>query len=254
MISRYEAYMDGVPLSSLSENLLILDISHSAANIENRTMQFANRHGLYVYDRYKESASVTISFELHIYDIAQRQAVCQEVARWALNGKELQTNDRPGQRLRVVCDEPPVIESALGWTAAISMTFSGYIVPFWEEIVPAVAYVSNGDGTLFVPGNGGKTVVECTVEPVATITSITLGCGNTSITLSGISVSSSQTLKISYDDNMNLQIKRGNVSYLNKRTAASSDDLLAVCGQNNALTVTADQSVLATFSARGLWI
>lgn len=254
MISRYEAIMDGVPLSSINENLLILDIAHSYSEFENQSIKFARRNGLYIVDRYRESVSVTITFELHIYNIAQRQAACQEVAKWAMAGSILQTNDRPGQRLRCICEMPPVIESALSWTDPITMTFTGYIVPYWEEIVPSEETVTGGSGALFVPGNGGKTVVECTVQPAATITSITLGCGDTSIALSGISVSSSQTLTISYDDNMNLQIKRGTTSYLNKRTAESSDDLLAVCGQNNAVSVTCSGSYSAKFTARGLWL
>lgn len=257
MISRYEAYMDGVALSSISEKLLILDIAHTPPQIENRSVQLAKRHGLYVYDRYKASASVTVTFELHIYDIAERQQVCQEVARWAM-GKVLQTNDRPSQRLRVVCDTPPVIESAKGWTQPINMVFSGYIVPFWEDAIPSSKLVTGDTGTLYVPGNVpssiARTVVEVSVVPDATITAITLGCGDTSISLSGISVSSAQTLTIDYDEQMNLRIRRGTTSYLNKRTAASSDDLLAVCGAVNALSVTAASSVNATFKARGLWL
>jgi len=257
MISRYEAYMDGVALSSISDKLLILDISHEAPRFENRSVQIAKRNGLYIADRYRESAQVTITFALRIYDIAERQHVCQEVVRWAM-GKILQTNDRPNQRLRVICETPPVIESALNWLDAISVVFNGYIVPFWEDAIQSTAVVTGATGTLYVPGNVpqniARTVVEVSVEPYATITGITLGCGETSITLSGIHVSSAETLVIDYDEQMNLRIRNGDTSYLNKRTAASSDDLLAVCGAANTLAVDCTSTVKATFKARGLWL
>lgn len=256
MISRYEAIMDGVPLSSVCENLLIRDIAHGSAGLGNQAISFAKRDGLYIADRTKQKATVTITFTLRLYDITERQRACQAVASWALNGKTLETNDRPGQRLRCVCDEPPVIQSALRWLDTISMTFSGYIVPYWEESAPSTLTLtgSSATGTLFVPGNADHTFAECTVTPAATITSFRIDVGDTFINLTGISVSTTQTLKISYDDDMNLMIKRGTTSYLNKRTSASSDDLVAKCGKNNTVTVTASASVTAVIKARGLWI
>ena len=181
MISRYEAYMDGVALSSISDKLLITNINHEAPKITNRSSQLANRHGLYIYGRYKESARVTITFALRIYDIAERQQACQEVVRWA-NGKILQTNDRPNQRLRVICETPPVIGSVLNWTNTLSVVFAAYTVPFWEDMIPSSKLVTGDTGTLYVPGNVpssiARTVVEVSVVPDATITSITLGCGD----------------------------------------------------------------------------
>lgn len=256
MISRYEAYLDGVALSSISDKLLILDIAHEAPMFENRSVQFAKRHGLYVYDRYKESATVTITFSLRIYDIAERQQMCQEVARWAMNGKILQTNDRPNQRLRVICETPPVIESALGWTDTLSIVFSGYIVPFWEEAVPVTLTLSgsSADGSLYVPGNVDMARVECTITPQETLSEIRIDCESSFITLKDMNVTNEQTVRIYYDDKMNLHIQRGLDSYYSKRSAYSSDDLLLECGKNNRVSFDADEIVSVVFSARGLWL
>lgn len=253
MISRYEAIIDGVALSSLDDRLLILDISH-ASGIENRSVTYAKRDGMFIYDRFVQSASVEIKFELHIYDIAERQLVCQEVARWAC-GNILQTNDRQNQRLRVICTKMPVIKSAKKWTEELTVAFNSYLIPFWEDELISSKATSDAS-SLYVSGNVPRSIARANVEvevvPSATITTITLTCGDTSITLNNISVSASQTLKIDYDENMNLRIKNGSVSYLSKRTG--SDDLLAECGASNAISVSADAIVTATFSARGLYL
>lgn len=253
MISRYEAYMDGVALSSIHPDLLITDIRHAVADYDRTTQATVNRDGSRILKNYRNTTGVSIFFRLRIYDISERQKALQKVQQWA-SGQVLETNDRVGQRLFVHCDKYPVISSALKWLETLSITFYSYEKPFWEEKTESVARLTGNDeeGSLFVPGNAGDAFVEVKVTPSATITSLTVMVGDTFITLSGISTNS--VITIGYDENGNQYIKAGTTSILNKRTASSSDDLLAKCGEYNTVSVIASASVTAEFKARGVWM
>lgn len=254
MISRYEVWLNNVPLSGIDDRLAILDISYDPVAIQNKTSIPAGRNGSMVTARRQEKTAVTVTFELHIYNTQERQQVCQQVAAWAMHGGMLKTSDRPGQRLRCVCDNPPVISSALKWTDALSVSFGGYVLPYWEQDVPS-RVTTNDETTLFVAGNALQDAfVEVTVTPTVAITRLTVTAGETEITLSGINIPAEQTVKFWYDDDMFLHIDSGATGLLSKRSAASDDDLLIPCNKRSTVAVSASGAVSATFSARGLWV
>ena len=253
MISRYEAYMDGVALSSINPNLIIHDIQHNAAKPTIDKAALAHRNGAIWLNKTFDGTSVTITFELHIYGISERQKACQEVVRWA-QGAILQTNDRIGQQLHVLCTEYPKIESAMDYTDEISMTFAAYNFPFWEEKTPAKLSLTgtSGEGTLFVPGNAGDALVEVTVKPNSTMANITLTVEDTSITITGAGATTSQPLVISYTDKGIQKIMRGTTSLLDKRTG--SDDLIATSGKINSFSYSSSANVTVEFSVKGVWM
>ena len=254
MISRYEAYLNGVALSSVSADILILDVEYPTPTIRTETFSVARRQGLRVHRQYIEKTSVTISFTIRNYDTRARQSICGAVAKWAKNGGILTINDRVGQRLRCVCDTPPMISSALRWGDTLRLVFVAYSLPFWEEVVPSVLQLSGTqeNGLLFVPGDVDGAMVEATITANAALTTVTLGVNNLEMVLSGLSISSGQSISITYDDNMIQSIKVGTTSLLNKRTGA--DDLLVNCGEVNSFSISADASVTVNFSVRWLWL
>lgn len=256
MISRYEVTLDGVELSSVHDDLMILDIQHTPAQRQATTARKAKGNGVYISNLYQAQTTVTILFELHIYDIKERQRICQQIARMAMNCKILETNDRPGQCLHVTCDQPPAINSALQWTAPIAMTFSGYAIPFWQEIEPVTLTLEgdNETGELDVPGNAGETFVDVYITSISGISEVTISAGETTITLTGLSVSQGGVISITHDDNGILSIKVGNMSLLWRRTAASSDDLLVISGEVNNVAISANNAVSCEFRARGIWL
>ena len=250
MVSRYSVTLNNVSMSSLNANLYISDISYAPAEEEISVARFAGRSGGLVTHRRKNQASVTISFELHIYGTAARQDACAAVIAWAKDGGVLKTGDRSGQYLQCVCTKLPSVESALRWTDALTVEFTAYAIPYWQNVTATAATIT-GTGTLNVPGNGGKAMVDAEITASASLTSLSISVGDTTIALSGISLSSGDKVKITHDENGILSIKKGTTSLLNKRTAASSDDLLAVCGAANTITVSANAS--AAVSVKGVW-
>lgn len=253
MRSRYEVILNGIALSSIDPKILILDVKPIQQDIQTSTFRVAHRDGARINRRYVESAGVTISFEIHEYSIRRRQEICSAIVRWAKNGGELETNDRYGQFLKCVCSKKPYIDSAMKWTTPLSMTFTAYEIPYWQEKIPATVQLTgtSATGSLYVPGNVDGALVEVNAKANASLSTVTFGVNGRTLTLSGLSVTANQVIKITYDDQAIQSIKVGSTSLLDKRTGV--DDLLANCGEGNVFTLSAGASVDATFSVRGLW-
>ena len=251
MLTRYEAYMDGVALSSIDPSIAVLDIVPVPGDINCAFATRANREGAVLTNKNKSSEGVQISFEIHEYSPMKRMDICQRVSKWA-NGEILQTSDRQGQRLRVMCSQYPVV-NAKDWTAPVTVVFTAYVLPYWEEDAPAVISLTgtSGNAQIYAPGNAGEVLVEATVKANAAVTTFTLTVGSTHITLSGLSLAANDVVTISYDKNLIQSIKKGNTSLLDKRTG--SDDLLTTSGEYVTVEISADASITATFSARGCW-
>ena len=254
MISRHEAVLNGIALSSVSPLIYITDISYPAPSIQTSVYTVAKRHGGRIRRRYIDKNSVVISMMIRAYDVRQRQEICNAVGKWAKAGGILETRDRVGQRLRCVCDSFPTVTSALRWTDPVTVTLSAYEQPFWEELYPSKLTLTgtSESGVLHVPGNADEALIEVKITAGASLSSITMTAGSKSMTLSGLSIASGGVITISYDDEMIQSIKTGSTSLLSKRTGA--DDLLAECGGNTNISISASASVTAEFSARGLWI
>lgn len=255
MISRYEVILNDIALSSINPNICVLDVNYTAPKKSISTYNVAKRNGSRIHSERTEPISVSVSFEIHSYNIAERQHICGLVSRWAKNGGILEINDRPGQRLRCICEVKPVIESAKKWTDPVTMTFVAYQLPYWEEKEYAVLSLTagtSGSGTLFVPGCEDGAMVEADITVNAsTLTSLMLTANGKTMTLSGLSVGSGNTIKVAYDDQLIQSIKVGSTSILDKRTGA--DDLIAKCGEVNSFSFTSNKSVTVKFKVRGLW-
>lgn len=254
MISRYDVILNGISLSSIHPNIYVLDVNYAAPEINVSTYNVAKRNGARIHRLSTNSISVSVSFEIHSYGIAERQNICGLVSRWAKNGGILEINDRPGQRLRCICEKKPVIESARNWTDPVTMTFTAYQLPYWEEKVYSILSLgagTSGSGTLYVPGSVDGAMIEAEILANASLSSVSLTANGKTMTLSGLSVGSGSTIVLAYDDQLIQSIKVGSTSILDKRTGA--DDLIANCGELNSLSYTSSASVTVIYKVRGLW-
>lgn len=254
MTSRYEAYMDSVSLSGLDDSIFILDISHPAAERSRSFVNIANRSGSFMSSDKRSPISVVITFEIHKYAIADRQAVCDKVVKWA-GGSILKTNDMTNKQLVCVCDEYPSVNSAKRWTDPVSMTFTAYEFPYWEDTTQTTITLTGtqADGTLAVPGVIDDAFVEATITANANVSEVSLTAENTNITLEGLELESGDVVTISYDSKKILSIMQGTVSLLGNRTGESSDDLVVKCGKTSGFSVEADASVTVVFKVRGCY-
>ena len=254
MRSRYLAALDGVELSAIAPEIIVTDITHNAPVREVRAYDIAGRNGKLYTRTVTSSAGVTVSFEIHTPDVRRRAAIMEDVQRWAMPGGVMTTSDRPDRVLRVVCESLPTIGSAQKWTGISSIGFVAYAVPFWEDETPRrVSITGNGRKSLFVPGFAAPASVEAMVKNTGSgaISSVTLTAGETSMTFNGISLEAGQTMTLAHDARGLLTAHIGEESVLNKRTAASSDELELEPGRNATLTAATDGTASTVFEVRG---
>ena len=251
----FDAAINGQSLSAISPELLLLDVIERPAKEEKQTEARALRPGLRLSHRTRQSLSVELVLMIRDWNVRRRAAVMRSVAEWACGGGWLTVNTRPGERLRVTADEPPSIGSAAAWTEKISVILTAYERPYWESDEATKTTVT-GSGTIRFPGGTGDSVVEANATNTSAnaLTTITFACGGTSITLNGLNVPAGGSVSIAYTDDDIMTITADGASALHCRTAESDDDLRAAPNEDISISDSADQTVSATFSARGRWL
>lgn len=257
MTSRYEVTLGGVKLSSIDKNLLILDVAYSGVQPSLKTYNVASLDGYDVSRTFYEKQTVTVTFELHIYDIAKRNEALQKVNAWIGTGrKNLYVNDRKNQYLPVRCTQYATIESVRNWTDPVTIVFETDYIPFWRSSSQKTLTLtgSKPSGTLKLDGNVGNSLVTIEATANVAITSFKATVGNTNVELKGISVPSGKTLVIDYLHERYLRVRANGSSVMSKLSTASTDNLLAPCGANTSVSIVASGKVTATIKARGLWL
>ena len=254
MISRYEAYLNDVALSSLDTSIYITDIAYSVVTPQINTVRLSGRNGAYSSGNYVQENRIAQSLMVRQYSTQNRQTVIGAIIAWASKPGWLKTSDRANQKIYVKCSKYPAVTSALRWTDVLSLEFVAYDYPFWVDEIPNKETITSGNECdVFVPG-AYPTDVEAVITPSATITSLHIECGDTFLELSGISVPANQTITISYtDDHHILSIESNEVSLLNKRTPESSDDLVLNPG-TNTVSFTANASATCTLIIKGVYL
>lgn len=253
MLSRFDVSLNGVSLLETVPEITILDVEHTPAQPQDETIGKGYMSGAILLNRKYSSSQVVVYYDLSVYSPALRHEITMAVQKWAFAGGTLQTTDRPGQHLKVRCAQFPSVGSALRWTEKLSIPFVAYETPFWLNDEEDTVSFATG-GTFAVGGCADYAQVSATIKASkgGTITYITVSCGDTTIKLNGISIPASSDVRIGYDGNGFLTIKTGGTSLMDKRTG--SDELLAACGKNNAVSVQCNTNVVCTMTARGQWL
>ena len=253
MISRYRVSLDDVQMDEIDEQLMILDVRYNTPKIDRQRIGAANLDGYEEAGENMAERAVTVTFELHIYDTAERNRVCQAVNEWAAAGGKLRINDREGQYLEVACDTFAEIQSVRDWTKPLSMAFITTGNPYWQSEEESIVTLSgkSGTGTMALDGNVKAAKVTVTATAKAAVTSFMAVAGDTQITLTGVSIATGQKIVIDYLKDRYLQIRANGKSVAMQ--PSSSDLLLAPCGKKTKVSFTANGNMTAVFTARGLW-
>lgn len=253
MISRYEAWLNGDALSSVNQAILINDISYAVVPVQYTTSQRGGMDGALTGADSIGTNTVTITFTVREYATWKRQEIVQDIAVWAMRGGWLTTSDRPNQRLYVRCAKPPAVTSVMRWLNTLTVEFAANDFPLWQDQTRQTVTLTRGQtGTLNFK-SWRRTEAEALVTATAALTEISVTCGETEITLEGLSIAAGQTVEIRYtDDHHILEIVSGGVSLLDKRTAQSDDDLIAQPGEN-AVGFTADGAATCEIRVMGVY-
>lgn len=257
MMTRYDAAVNGVWLSELDflDRLIVKDIQEEAPRNRTTTLRRPASEGLLLSMHKRESLRVAVTFVVWEQDVEMRKELVQRVNEWAMVQEivRLEINDRPGEMLFARALEPAVVPSALRWTEEITIVFTAYEMPFWQDLDPS-QITTESNASLYVRGIG-ETRCDVYIKNSGSfaVTDVTVSGGDTRIQFQGISLPAGETLAVTHDNRGFISAKIGDTSVLIHRTAESDDDLLLKCGQSNALSVSSDGTVTATFKARGVY-
>ena len=256
MISRYRVALGGVQLDSLHDNLCILDVNYAPIEKQENTFETANLDGYDTESVKYRAQTVTVTFELHIYDTAERNAVCQQVNEWASRRDTLVINDREGQYLRrVKCQQFAAIGSVRNWTDPITLVFITEYTPYWLSSAQSVATITgtNVRGVLKLDGNIESSLIECEVTADA-VSSVQITVGDTVLKIDKLSLAAGQKLLVDYLHSRYLRIRANGKSVMSNLQPSSSDNLQAPCGANTQVGIISNGKVTAKFTGRGCWL
>ena len=256
MTTRYQVSLNNNQLDAVDSRIVVTDIQYPEPQIVPTLDARGGTDGAVVSRWFRQKASVTVSFIINAYGIADRNEVLQKIIKWAMAGGVLRTNDRTGQRLsHAVADQLPAMR-AKHWTEELTLTFSDYAFPYWEndtEITLSLAAGTDQSGSITVDGNARQTYLTGAITAKASVTWIKIITSMSTVYLTGLNLSNGDVVNIGYDSGMNLTIMNGTTSLLDKRTGDSADELLIPIGTNMVM-VQASGNVESSIKARGCWI
>lgn len=254
MITRCMCALNGQGLQDIDPTIIVTDIQESAPLPAFSTAANARRDGTRILRTRRQSLSVRITFEIHEYDPARRKPVAVRACDWAREGF-LTIGDRPGQRLYAVCDSLPVIPSALRWTDRLTVGFTAFALPYWQDVSPTqAAFHGTAGKAVLIPGGTAPCLLEAEIEAEGPVNALTVAVNGGMFRFTGLGMQTGEKLEIGYEDKTQRQfMKIGSRSALVCRTADSADDLTLLPRTRNEIAVTADGPVNARFFGRGLY-
>ena len=250
------------------------DIQYAEPSIKRTIETAGDADGGIITKTYREKASVTVLFNVMTWDPVERYDAIEAIRTLASKGGTILTSNRPKRALfNAVCETLPEITSSKDRTGELSMTFSSWAFPYWQDAAdptPSTLTGTNTSMSVSVPGNAPR--AKCRVE----ITANENFGGSSNIAGPTVDVTvGATTLYIAYefqknnyclidtDANDNLRVRIYNNSTSSKKLIASGIDLLLptssdrlapVPGQSNTFRIRANKKITAKLYARGAWL
>lgn len=253
-LKRLDAWLNGQSLRAVDGIILVPQITEDAPQIETTYGENPGGHGQRLLQRRRVSRRITITVQLReLYDLARRAETLDALNAWAQDGL-LQVSYRPGKQIPVQCVSRPAMGAAREVTGEYTIGFDAAVQPFWEDIVPTSLTLTGAEasGTLIVPGTQ-PTRVTATVTPTGgALSEFSISAGACAFAFAGLDVAQGTPVTIEYIGHDILAVTAGGVSLLDKRAAASDDDLLVDPGRR-PVAFEADTACTVTVYARGLW-
>lgn len=258
MILSRRAALNGVQLDEIDDRILIQGIE-CAAGKESVSAVSVYGAGQRMTGEHRDTIEVNVTFSMLIRrtDLAGRAFLFEKACAWAKSGGWLTLSFRPDRRLRVDYVAMPAMGDITKWTNRYTFTFRAYNAPWWQQDMPTVirtTSVSSATHGIGVTGSM-RTVLDVEFENTsgAAVNTFTFTAGGSSFALESLALADGETLVIDHTDEGILRIRiHGSTwrSALDKRTAASSDDLYVDPGAVT-YTMTAGGAGTLTVRCRG---
>jgi hypothetical protein len=262
MKSLMKVWMNGQGLHDIDPHIVVMDVQESEPKLTVSTTANVKSDGMHITNTARESLQVQVTIEAHEYSMERRARLLQKVQAWARDGS-LTVGYRPGQRLECICTSLPALGSAWKWTSSIQMVFTAYVIPYWISDDMQWAHIDtptrNGETAMRPVGTAKETPLSFWVrnEGSSAMETLVVQCpvSGTRFELNDLGLGPGETIDVGYDQLGYLYMRKNDgTSVMNKRTAASSDDLLLYQQEGNPIGTATDQPATFSFSARGRWL
>lgn len=252
----YLVSLDDCALTDVTHLVRVVDVIELQPGRTTTAKERLCGPGSFVVRDHINTKQVRVQFALLTSDPVKRSAALSAITAWAMNGKWLRIGDRPGQQLRVICTDTPLTMSKRKWTELCEMTFTAFVIPHWEDVLPTMetAQLQSGEISIIAPGNVQHTPLRFTVTPTeGKLTSLTVAANGAELAFSRLAIPAGDSIQVDYTEGI-LTAKwiasdGAETPCLQYRTGAEFLPLLA--GRTNAVRVTADVNCSVTLAAKG---
>lgn len=257
-MNRFDVYLDGIALSSISPKIYITNVNESEPRVRMTTDDNAKYIGSRLRTRRVTEREVEVIYMIRERDVARRAQILDDISAWVRDGR-LAVNYRENMFLPVYFASIPTPASSLDWTDELSLLFTAYS-PYWRSLYPVRTSADLAANTKtdvnFYPTGNSETFLEFSIEntSASTLNTLTVETGGRKFEFEGLGLTNGQTLDVSYGDNEILRITANGASALSKRTADSDDDLILQPRMQNTVSVTSDAVATIHLQARGRYI
>lgn len=257
-MNRFDVYLDGIALSSISPKIYITNVNESEPRVRMTTDDNAKYIGSRLRTRRVTEREVEVIYMVRERDVLRRAQILDDVSAWVHDGR-LTVNYRENMFLPVYFASIPTPASSLDWTDELSLLFTAYS-PYWRSLYPvrtsADLTANMKTDVNFYPTGNCETFLEFSIENTAAsmLNTLTVETGGRKFEFEGLGLTNGQTLEVSYGDNEILKITANGASALSKRTADSDDDLLLQPRAQNIVSIISDVAATIYLQARGRYI
>ena len=256
MFVRYDAAINGVPLSGVSDKIYISNISESAPKIGITTIDNAKYGGKRMTERTRDSLTVTVTLSVRERNSAERAAIIDAIMAWIADG-ELTVNYRPDQMLAVEWTDLPAVGSALEWAGNMTIDFTAYTCPYWQSVHYTIA---SGDCVAATPKTLTLTPVGTYLHPLlefemtanASIATLTIVANGYAWAFASLGIVSGDVLRGYYDAKGYLHFEKNGTSVYANRSG--DDDIILGAMAANTVTVTASGAANFRAKVRGRFL
>lgn len=249
--------LNGISIRDSDPRIIVSGLLVSQPKEKTDVTYMGYTHGGRLNKTTRQELSAAFVIGINESDAQERNAIYQTIKKWGRYPGYITTGARENQRLYVETME--VKASGKRQAETITITFTAYAKPFWENIGIQSASIAtettDGEATISAPGNADECAVDAEITAVGgTLNTLTVTVGETAMSFTALGIAAGSKLTISHTETGLLTIKSGETSLMGKRTAASADDLIAEPGSRNDASFAANVTCTAKFSTRGRWL
>lgn len=235
MILSRRAALNGAQLDEVHQKIVIKSLDPGVSKQNITAVDRMGGFGQRVTGEHWSTIDAVVTFAINIpkRNMEERRKVFDEVIRWALSGKWLTFGNMPDRRLYVDKVVLPSSGDLWNWTAEYTITFRAYNIPFWQQTEPTVvkkANITKGSVQIDVGGTADS-VLDIAFRNISgkTITNFKITADGKTLTVNGVNLTASETLKISHGTDGLLRITAGSRNVYGIYTG--DDDLLVRPGK-----------------------